>query len=129
MRCSSDGIPLALRRSTRGGGIMRKVLLAITLAGIGYVAVAAQGPSQKEPFGPSLKAVVGLEQVPGRPVRNRELAKVVFPHPVKVLNAWLLGDYLIEHDTDRMERGEPCTHIYRFNDRRKPVVTFFCEHL
>src|SRR5215207_1083344 len=24
----------------------------------------------------------------------------------------LLGKYIIEHDTDRMARGEPCTHIY-----------------
>jgi hypothetical protein len=41
----------------------------------------------------------------------------------------LQGRYVIEHDNDRMARGEPCTHIYAFNDRTKPVVTFHCTHL
>ena len=42
----------------------------------------------------------------------------------------LMGKYVIEHDTDRMARGEPCTHIYAAGDRNQlPVVTFQCTHL
>ena len=36
---------------------------------------------------------------------------------------------MIEHDNDRMARGEPCTHIYAYNDRTTPVATFRCTHL
>jgi len=36
---------------------------------------------------------------------------------------------VIEHDNDRMARGEPCTHIYAYNDRTTPVATFHCTHL
>ncbi len=41
----------------------------------------------------------------------------------------LQGRYVIEHDNDRMARGEPCTHIYAYNDRTMPVVAFHCTHL
>jgi hypothetical protein len=41
----------------------------------------------------------------------------------------LMGRHIIEHDTDRMARGEPCTHVYAANDRKYPVVTFHCTHL
>ena len=36
---------------------------------------------------------------------------------------------MIEHDNDRMARGEPCTHIYAYNDQTNPVVAFHCTHL
>jgi hypothetical protein len=109
---------------------MRNVMLATALAGIGWVAVFAEGPqSPTKSVASRLNAIVGLQDLPGTPVRHRQLAKVVFAQPVKAMNKWLLGTYVIEHDTDRMERGQPCTHIYKFDDRRTPVVTFFCEHL
>jgi len=59
----------------------------------------------------------------------REYAKVTFTSPVRVLNNVLMGDYVIEHDNDRMARGGPCTHIYKLSDRSTPVVTFHCTHL
>jgi hypothetical protein len=68
--------------------------------------------------------------VSGKDVRPTvEYAKVTFTSPVRVINAVLMGDYLIEHDNDRMARGGPCTYIYKMRDRSKPVVTFHCKHL
>jgi hypothetical protein len=40
-----------------------------------------------------------------------------------------MGKYIIEHDTDRQARGEPCTHIYAADKPTTPVVTFHCTHL
>ena len=64
---------------------------------------------------------------PAPPVR--QLAEVWFHRLVLVGRAILQGRYVIEHDNDRMARGEPCTHIYAFNDRTRPVVAFRCTHL
>lgn len=59
----------------------------------------------------------------------RQLAEVWFHRPVLVGKAILQGRYVIEHDNDRMARGEPCTHIYAFNDQSTPVAAFHCTHL
>jgi hypothetical protein len=59
----------------------------------------------------------------------RQGAVVWFMRPVMVGRQILLGQYIIEHDTDRQDRGEPCTHIYAANNRLVPVVTFRCIHL
>jgi hypothetical protein len=64
---------------------------------------------------------------PAPPVR--QVTEVWFPRPVFVGRHILQGRYVIEHDNDRMARGEPCTHIYAYNDRTKPVVAFHCTHL
>lgn len=64
---------------------------------------------------------------PAPPVR--QLAEVWFHRPVMVGRSILQGRYVIEHDNDRMARGEPCTHIYAYNDRTKPVAAFHCTHL
>jgi hypothetical protein len=64
---------------------------------------------------------------PAPPVR--QATEVWFMRPVMVGKSILQGHYVIEHDTDRMARGEPCTHIYAFDDRQKPVVAFHCTHL
>ena len=40
----------------------------------------------------------------------------------------LLGRYVIEHDNDRMARGEPHAHL-RGQRPRRPVVAFHCTHL
>ena len=58
----------------------------------------------------------------------RQNAVVVFRDPVKVRDRILMGKYIIEHDNDRMGRGEPCTHIYDFKTK-KLVVAFHCTHL
>lgn len=59
----------------------------------------------------------------------REYARVTFREPVKVLTTVLMGEYIIEHDNDRMARGGPCTAIYKASDRQQPVLTFHCKHL
>lgn len=64
---------------------------------------------------------------PAPPVR--QLAEVWFHRPVLVGKSILQGRYVIEHDNDRMARGEPCTHIYAYNDQKTPIVTFHCTHL
>ena len=64
---------------------------------------------------------------PAPPVR--QIAEVWFHQPVLVGRAILQGRYVIEHDNDRMARGEPCTHIYAYDDRTRPVAAFHCTHL
>jgi hypothetical protein len=64
---------------------------------------------------------------PAPPVR--QMTEVWFQRPVRVGRHILQGRYVIEHDNDRMARGEPCTYIYAYNDRTKPVVAFHCTHL
>jgi len=64
---------------------------------------------------------------PAPPVR--QATDVWFKRPVMINKSIVQGHYVIEHDNDRMARGEPCTHIYAFDDRKKPVVTFHCTHL
>ena len=59
----------------------------------------------------------------------RQVAVVWLHRPVWVGGTVLQGRYLIEHDTARMARGEPCTFIYPFADQRLPVVAFHCVHL
>jgi len=71
-------------------------------------------------------ALAGLGLTLPPPVRYID---VTFRDPVRVGNAVLMGEYLIEHDDERMARGEPCTYIYDADDVRAPVVTFHCEHL
>lgn len=58
-----------------------------------------------------------------------KLMEVNFRDPVLVGGKVLMGWYYIEHDDDRMARGEPCTYIYDLNALREPVVTFHCTHL
>ena len=64
---------------------------------------------------------------PAPPVR--QTAEVWFQRPVLVGRTIVQGRYVIEHDNDRMARGEPCTHLYAYDDRRTPVATFECTHL
>jgi hypothetical protein len=69
---------------------------------------------------------------PAPPVR--QLFDVWFKRPTMVGRAVLQGRFIVEHDNDRMARGEPCTHIYAFDDfnkgdTAKPYATFHCTHL
>jgi hypothetical protein len=59
----------------------------------------------------------------------RQTAVVWFHRPVQVGRSVLMGKYIIEHDTGRQARGEPCTHIYAATDTVRPVATFHCTHL
>ena len=64
---------------------------------------------------------------PAAPVR--QASEIWLMRPTMVKGRILQGRYVIEHDNDRMARGEPCTHIYAYNNRVKPVVAFHCTHL
>ncbi len=64
---------------------------------------------------------------PAPPVR--QAADVWFTRPTLIGSAIVQGRYVIEHDNDRMARGERCTHVYAFDDRTKPVAAFQCTHL
>jgi hypothetical protein len=68
-----------------------------------------------------------MDQQPARPAR--EAVTVWFHRPVRVGDRILFGKHVIEHDNDRMARGEPCTHIYAASDQQQPVVAFHCTHL
>lgn len=64
----------------------------------------------------------------------RQLFDVWLKRPTMVGRSVLQGRFVVEHDNDRMARGEPCTHIYAYGDynkgdRAKPMATFHCTHL
>lgn len=64
----------------------------------------------------------------------RQLFDVWFKRPTMVGRSLMQGRFIVEHDNDRMARGEPCTHIYAHSDyakgdRSKPWATFHCTHL
>ncbi len=59
----------------------------------------------------------------------RQETEVFFQRPTLVGHTILQGRYIIQHDNDRMARGEPCTHIYSKQDLTKPVATFHCVHI
>lgn len=63
------------------------------------------------------------------PQPARQVAEVWFTQPTWIGRTIVQGRYVIEHDNDRMARGEPCTHVYAYNDQKKPVATFHCTHL
>lgn len=56
--------------------------------------------------------------------RNNEAATVEFAEPVALRGVFLHGKYRVEHDEDRMAKGEDCTYIY--NSKGKLVVSFHC---
>ena len=64
---------------------------------------------------------------PAPPVR--QFAEVWFTRPTLIGRAIVQGRYVIEHDNERMARGQPCTHVYAYNDQKAPVATFHCTHL
>jgi hypothetical protein len=75
-----------------------------------------------------------LELVPidtqiGATPNARQTFEVWFKNPTWIGKVIVQGRYVIEHDNDRMARGEPCTHIYAYDDHEKPVATFHCTHL
>jgi len=59
----------------------------------------------------------------------RQWAIANFVDPVIVADQVLMGQYLIVHDDQKMERGEPCTSFYRFEPDKGPqeeVLAFHC---
>ena len=60
---------------------------------------------------------------------NRRAATVRFLRPTIIAGTFVLGTVVIEHDDEKMARGEPCTTIYHFksnNERGEPIVSFMC---
>ena len=118
---------------------MTPVVLAVCLLAVPSLAAAGEGCCDKNKGcemkactmhdGDRMAAAVLLPQniVNAAPVRQSVV--VWFQRPTKVGDRILLGRYIIEHDNDRMARGEPCTHIYNAADARLPVVAFHCTHL
>jgi hypothetical protein len=85
------------------------LMFATGLLAVAPGVAAAQAASQAEP--------------------GRQTMTVWFHRPVKIGDRILLGQYVIEHDTVRMARGRPCTHVYAASDQRLRVVAFHCTHL
>jgi len=59
----------------------------------------------------------------------QQWAIVNFTEPIVVQGHFLMGPVLIVHDDARMEKGEPCTSMYRFDradGSRKLEVEFVC---
>jgi hypothetical protein len=90
------------------------------------MACCKHGGSKAMPADDPAVAMAGLGLLNPQPVKYID---AVFRDPVRVAGTVLMGRYVIEHDDERMARGEPCTHIYDADDLRAPVVTFHCEHL
>jgi hypothetical protein len=56
-------------------------------------------------------------------------AVMQFDEPVRLADVILKGEYLFLHHQGMMERGKPCTYVYR-HDRGGPggfVVSFHCQ--
>jgi hypothetical protein len=75
----------------------------------------------------TVAAPIRQPDVERRPGVERMVVR--FPNPVLVGDRVLMGVHVIEHDTNRMARGRPCTYIYAYDDQRLPVVAFHCTHL
>lgn len=112
----------------------RKILIAAGLAGLMLLPARADASccDIKKAHSHEMSSIELLLQAdpqlaPAPPVR--QLVEVWFTQPTMIGRTIVQGRYVIEHDNDRMARGEPCTHIYAFNDRSKPVATFHCTHL
>jgi hypothetical protein len=88
---------------------------------------------QDEPIQSAVDVLIAMDGQAVLPLKaetpTRQTAVALFQRPVWVGNTVLMGKYIIEHDTERQARGEPCTHIYAADDRTTPVVTFHCTHL
>ena len=62
----------------------------------------------------------------------RRQALVHFINPTQVAGSWVLGHVVIEHDDEKMARGEACTTLYRYDRKAplgqgKPLVAFHCN--
>lgn len=59
----------------------------------------------------------------------KRTAIVRFLRPTIVAGAFVIGTVVIEHDDEKMAKGEPCTTVYRYkskNELGEPIVSFMC---
>lgn len=103
-----------------------KVLVLVAFASL-LVAVPSMAADQVSSLSYTERTAVSVFFEMDQPPVNQQ-ALVRFWNPVRVAGKILMGKYIIEHDTDRMARGEPCTHLYDFYTR-KLVASFHCTHL
>jgi hypothetical protein len=82
-----------------------------------------------EPSAIELLMAIGSQSTAAPAAPAKQTFEVWLQRPTLVGRTILQGRYVIEHDSDRMARGEPCTYLYAFNDRRTPVARFDCTHL
>ena len=62
-------------------------------------------------------------------VPTKRTATVRFLKPTAVAGTFIIGTVVIEHDDEKMARGEPCTTVYRYkskNELGEPLVSFMC---
>jgi hypothetical protein len=75
-------------------------------------------------------ALLAQQSAPAAPAAPaQQTVDVWFKRPTIIGKSILQGHYVILHDNERMARGEPCTYIYAYDDRVKPVLSFYCVHL
>jgi hypothetical protein len=98
------------RAETRGGFIMKRMILAIPVLVVMLAFVSASASKNNE-----------------QPLR--EEAVVEFTETVKLQGVLLRGQYLIFHDDSKMAAGEPCLYLYTMKDgkRDKLVTSLHCE--
>ena len=67
--------------------------------------------------------------IQGDDADGTESAVVEFTDKTKLGTELLLGQYYFEHDDRRMARGEPCMHVYGYEEGKpgKLVVSFHCK--
>lgn len=62
-------------------------------------------------------------------VPTRRSAVVRFLRPTIVAGTFVMGTVVIEHDDEKMAKGEPCTTVYHYkskNEIGQPIVSFMC---
>lgn len=60
---------------------------------------------------------------------TRRSAVVRFLNPTIIAGSFVMGTVVIEHDDDKMAKGEPCTTVYRYKSKTElgePLVSFMC---
>ena len=87
------------------------------------------GMQAAEPGAIEILMAIGSQSTSAPVAPAKQTSEVWLQRPTLVGRTILQGRYVIEHDNERMARGEPCTYLYAFNDRRTPVATFDCTHL
>lgn len=78
-------------------------------------------------------AAFGLISVTGpgaraeNPRARVQSARITFARSTCVMGHVLSGSYILVHDQNKMDSGEPCTTIYdQTRDGTRPVVSFRC---
>ena len=57
-----------------------------------------------------------------------QASRITFTQVTRVCGHYLMGDYVVVHDDNKMAAGEPCTTFYRLRRDKAPVaeISFHC---